>query len=160
MWRILHALSPVQSLALASFSAASLALPLAVQSISRDQTAHLRNLFWPDTLDVDAYVSFSLFFIGVLPALLGYYHLGRLGFLLNVAAGFALAWIMAVCWILCCVYLGHHFGLWSSAVAYAACVILVYLLIAWLHLRAATSPSVRDAQRKLHLLPAGTLRLL
>ena len=141
MWRILHVLSPVQSLALASFSAASLALPLAVQSISRDQTALLRNLFWPDTLEV--YVSFSLFFIGVLPALLGYYHLGRLGFLLNVAAGFALAWIMAVWWILCFVYLGHHFGsLWSSAVAYAACVILVYLLIAWLHLRAATSPSV------------------
>ena len=163
MWRTLHVLSPVQSLALASFSAASLALPLAVQSISRDQTAlYLRNLFWPDTLYVDAYVNFSLFFIGVLPALLGYYHLGRLGFLLNVAAGFALAWIMAVCWILCLVHLGrHHFGsLWSSAVAYAACIILVYLLIAWLHLRAATSPSVRDAQRKLHLLPTGTLWLL
>ena len=104
MWRTLHVLSPVQSLALASFSAASLALPLAVQSISRDQTAlYLRDLFWPDTLYVDAYVNFSLFFIGVLPALLGYYHLGRLGFLLNVAAGFALAWIMAVCWILCLV---------------------------------------------------------
>ena len=156
MWRRLHVLSPVQSLVLASVSAASIALPLAVQSVSRDQTALFRNLVWPDTLN--PYVTFSLVFIGVVPSLLGYYHLGRLGFLLSVAAGFALAWIMAVCGILCFVYLGHHFGsVWLSTVAYAACVAMVYLLIARLHLRAATSPSVRDAQRKLHLLPTGTL---
>jgi hypothetical protein len=156
MWPRLHVLSPVQSLVLASVSAASIALPLAVQSVSRDQTALVRNLFWPDTLN--PYVTFSLLFIGVVPALLGYYHLGQLGFVLNVAAGFALAWIMAVCGILCFVYLGHHFGsVWLSTVAYAACVVLVYLLIARLHLRAATSPSVRDAQRMLHLLPTGTL---
>jgi hypothetical protein len=156
VWRRLHVLSPVQSLVLASVSAASIALPLAVQSVSRDQTALVRNLVWPETLN--PYVTFSLFFIGVVPALLGYYHLGRLGFLLNVAAGFALAWIMAVCGILCFVYVGHHFGsVWLSSVAYAACVVLVYLLIARLHLRAATSPSVRDAQRRLHLLPTRTL---
>jgi hypothetical protein len=149
-------LSPVESLVLASVSAASIALPLAVQSASRDQTALVRDLFWPDTLN--PYVTFSLFFIGVVPALLGYYHLGRLGFLLNVAAGFALAWIMAVCGILCFVFVGHHFGsVWLSAVAYAGCVVLVYVLIARLHLRAATSPSVRDAQRRLHLLPIRTL---
>jgi hypothetical protein len=152
VWRRLHVLSPVQSLVLASVSAASIALPLAVQSVSRDQTALVRNLFWPETLNL--YVTFSVFFIGVVPALLGYYHLGRLGFLLNVAAGFALAWIMAVCGILCFAYIGHHFGsVLLSTVAYAACVALVYLLIARLHLRAATSRSVRDAQRRLHLLP-------
>jgi hypothetical protein len=156
MWRRLHVLSPVQSLVLASVSAASIALPLAVQSVSRVQTALLRNLFWPDTLG--PYVTFSLIFIGVMPALIGYYHLGRLGFLLNVAAGFARAWVMAVCGILCFVYLGHHFGsVLLSTVAYAACVVLVYLLIARLHLKAATSPSVREAQRKLHLLHGRTL---
>ena len=143
MWHRLHSLSPVQSLVLASVSAASIALPLAVQSVSGDQTALLRNLFWPDTLD--PYVTFSLVFIGVVPALLGYYHMGRVGFVLNFAAGFALAWMMAVCGILCFAYLGHHFGsVWLSTVAYAACVVLVYLLIARLHLRAATSPSLRD----------------
>jgi hypothetical protein len=155
VWRRLHILSPVQSLVLASVSAASIALPPAVQSVSRDQTALLRNLFWPDTLN--PYVTFSLVFIGVVPALLGYYHLGRLGFVLNVAAGFALAWMMAVCGILCFAYLGHHFGsVLLCTVAYAACIVIVYLLIARLHLRAATSPSVRDAQRRLHLLPTGT----
>jgi len=155
VWRRLHVLSPVQSLVLASVSAASIALPLAVQSVSRDQMALMRNLFWPDTLS--PYITFSLFFIGVVPALLGYYHLGRLGFLLNVAAGFALVWIMAVCGILCFAYVGHHFGsVWLSVIAYAGCVVLVYLLIVRIHLRAATSQSIRDAQRKLHLLPTRT----
>jgi hypothetical protein len=156
VWRKLHMLSPVQSLVLASISAALIALPLAVQQVSRNQTALLQNLFWPDTLN--PYVTFSLFFIGVVPPLLGYYHLGRLGFLLNVAAGIALTWIMAVCGILCFVYVGHHFeSVWLSALTFAACVVLVYLLIARLHLKAATSPSVRDAQRRLHLLPTSTL---
>jgi hypothetical protein len=137
MWRRLHVLSPVQSLVLASVSAASIALPLAVQSVSRDQTALLRDLFWPDT--VNLYLTFSIFFIGVVPALLGYYHLGWLGFLLNIAGGFALAWIMAVCGVLCFVGVGHLFGSVSlSAGAYAGCVALVYLLIARLHLWAAT----------------------
>jgi hypothetical protein len=156
VWRSLHVLSPVQSLVLASVSAASIAFPLAVRSASSNDTVLLRNLFWPDTLN--PYITFSLVFIGVVPALLGYYHLGRLGFVLNIAAGFALAWVMAVCGILCFVYIGHHFGsVWLSTVAFAACVALVYLLIARLHLRAATSLSVRDAQRKLGLLPTRTL---
>ena len=127
MWRRLHILSPVQSLVLASISAASIALPLAVQSVSRDQRALLHNLFWPDALN--PYITFSLVFSGVVPVLLGYYHLGRLGFVLNVAAGFALVWIMAVCGILCFVYLGHRFGnAWLSTLAYASCVVFVYLL--------------------------------
>jgi len=156
VWRRLHVLSPVQSLVLASISAALIALPLAAHSVSRDQTALLHDLFWPDTLN--PYLTFSLVFIGVVPALLGYYHLGRLGFLLNVAAGFALAWITAVCGIMSFAYLGHLFGsAWLSTLTYAACVVLIYLIIARLHLRAASSPSMRDAQRKLHLLPTGTL---
>jgi hypothetical protein len=105
-------------------------------------------------------MTFSLVFIGVVPALLGYYHLfvGRLGFLLNFGAGFALAWIMAVCGMLCFAFVGHLSGSkWLSTVAYAACLALVYILIARFHLRAAKFPSVLDAQRKLHLLPTGTV---
>jgi len=131
-------------------------LPLAAQLVSSDRTALVRILFWPDT--VNPYVTFSVIFIGVVPALLGYYHLGRLGFMLNVAAGLALSWIMAACGIVCFVYFGNYFGsVWISIVAYSACVVLVYLLMARLHLRAATSPSIRDAQRKLHLFRPRTL---
>jgi hypothetical protein len=156
MWRRLHILSPVQSLVVASVSAATIALPLvlAEQLVSRNERALLRSLFWPDALD--PYITFSFVFIGVVPALLGYYHLGRLGFLLNVASGFALALIMAVCGMLCFAFVGHLSGsTWLSTVAYAACLALVCILIARFHLRAAKSPSVLDAQRKLHLLPTG-----
>ena len=152
MWRKLHVLGPVQSFVVASLSAASIALSFALQSVSHNEAALFRNVFWPDRLS--PYLTFSLVFIGVVPALLGYYHLGRLGFLVNVAAGFALAWIMMVCWVLCFLYVGHYFGsIWLSTVAFGACVALVYLFIARLHLRAAGSASTRDAQRKLRLLP-------
>ena len=146
----------MQTLIVASLSAASIALPLAAQLASRHQRALIRSLFWPDTLE--PYITFSLIFIGVLPALLGYYHLGRLGFVVNVVAGFALSWIMAVCGMLCFVVVGHYSGsVWLSTIVYGVCVGLVYLLITGIHIRAATSPTVRDAQRKLRLLPIVTL---
>jgi hypothetical protein len=159
MWRRLHVLSPVQILVVASVSAAAIALPLALELVSHNETALLRSLFWPEMLD--PYMTFSFVFIGAVPALLGYYHLGRLGFLLNVLGGFALAWIMAVCGMLSFAFVGHLSGsALLSAVTYAACVALVYILIAWLHLRVASSPAVRDAQRKRRLLPTGTLWML
>ncbi len=152
MWRRLHVLSSAQSFVLATICAAFIALPIAVQSVSRDETALLRDLLWPHQLN--PYISFSVFFVGVLPPLLGYFHLGRLGLLLNIAAGFVLMWLTAVFGILCFVYLGHHFGsIWVSTFAFVAGVLLLYLLMAWLHFRAAKSRSLRDAQRKLRLLP-------
>jgi hypothetical protein len=99
VWRRLHVLNPVQGLVLASVSAAIIALPLALQSVPRNDTALLRNFFWPDILN--PYITFSFVFLGIVPALLGYYNLGRLGFLLSVSLGFAFAWIMAVCGLLC-----------------------------------------------------------
>lgn len=156
MWRRLHVLSPVQVLVVASVSAATIALPLAAQLAPHKETALLRSLFWPYTLDL--YMTFSFIFIGVVPTLLGYYHLGRLGFLLSVAAGFALAWTMAVCGVLCFALVGRLSGnAWLGVVAYAAFLAVVYILIARFHLRAAKSPSVLDAQRKLHLLSTGTV---
>ena len=159
MWRKLHVLGPVQSLVLASISAAFIALPIAVQLVSRYQAARFRIDFWPDALN--PYITFSIVLIGVLPVLLGYYHLARLGFLLGVAAGLAVAWSMALCGILSFVWVGHYFGsVWLSVVLYAACVAVVYLLIARLHLLATRSSFLRDAQRKLSRVPSGTLALL
>jgi len=154
MWRTLHVLSPLQSLVLASVSAAIVAVPLALEAASRRELLH--DFFWPDALN--PYIVLSLVFIGVVLVLLGYYHLGRLGFLLSVALGFALAWVMAVCGIFCFVGVGHYFGrVRLSAIAYTTCFSLAYMLIARLHLKAAKSQSVHDAQRKLRLVPAGML---
>jgi hypothetical protein len=151
VWRSLHILSAVQSLAVATASAALIALPITVHLISHDEAARFRIPFWPDLLN--PYITFSIVLIGLLPVLFGYYHLGRLGFLLGVAAGLALIWSMAVCGVLSFVWIGHYFGsLWLSAVLYAACVVVVYVFIARLHLRATTSSSLHDVQRKLRLI--------
>jgi hypothetical protein len=151
MWRKLHVLSPLQSLLLASASAAIVALPVAMQAAFRHQLTILHDFYWPDTLD--PYILFTIAFVGLVLVLLGYYHVGRLGFLLSVALGFALAWVMAVFGILCFVGVGHYSGsVKLSTAAYAISVALVYMLLALLHLRAAKSQSIRDAQRKLRLV--------
>jgi len=143
----------VQSFALGSVCAAVIALPLAIRLVSLDDTSLLRDLFWPHQLD--PYIVFPAFFIGVLPVLLGYFHLGRLGVILNLGLGFALVWLIAACAALCFVCLLVWLGM-----SYAVCVLLVYLLMLWLHMKAVTSPSVRDAQRKMRLVRANTPSLL
>src|SRR2546423_13272087 len=104
MWRRVHVLGPVQSLIVASLSAAFISTALTILLVSREQTG-LRIIFWPDTLH--PYITFSIVLIGVISPLLGYYHLGRLGFLLTVASGFAITWLMAVCAFLCFAYVGY-----------------------------------------------------
>lgn len=156
VWRRFHLLSPMQSFVVGSLASAIFALPFAVRSISHDDTAWLRDLLWPHQLH--PYVTFSLVFIGVLPALLGYFHLGRLGLLLNTAAGFIVMWLMAVFGILCFVSVGHYFDrVIVSAFAYFAGAVLLYLFMGWLHFRAATASSIREVQRKLRLLPTSML---
>ena len=154
MWRRVQILSPVNSLIVASLSASALAIPLAVQSIPNNETALLRNFLWPDTFT--PYITFSMVFIGVVPVLLGYYHFGRLGLFLNIAGGFALAWVMLVCAIFCFLRVGNWSGsVRLATVAYTACVALTCIGVAWLHFKASRSAFVRDAQRKLRLLPTG-----
>ena len=102
----------------------------------------------------------SLIFPSIVPVpvLLGYYHLGRVGFLLNLFVGLALAQVMAVCGIICFVGLGHYFGsVRLSVSSYAICILLIYMVIAGLHLKAAKSESAHDAQRKLRIVATGTL---
>jgi len=137
---------------LASVSAALIASPLVLQSAPHSGTPFMRDLFWPDILT--PYLVFSAAFIGVVPVLLGYYHLGRLGFLVSLAVGLALGWSMPLCALLCFALTERCSGSrWLGAIPYLLCFLLLYLLIAKLHFRAVTSTSLREAQTKLHLMP-------
>jgi hypothetical protein len=151
MWRSIRVLGPVQSFVLASTSAAVIAIPLTIWSISHE-SGLLRDLFWPHELA--PYIEFSLLLLGLMPILLGYFHLGRLGALVALAVGFGITWLMSVCGVMCFVYLGRK---WLSSVAYAFCVVLLYSLLFWLHLRAIRSLSIRDAQQKMRLTNADVL---
>ena len=150
VWRRIHILGPVQSFVLGSICAAVIALPLAVQTVSRDETSILRGLFWPQQLD--PFIVFPAFFLGVLPLLLGYFHLGRVGFILSLGLGIPLPWLMALSAVLCFLRL----PMWLGMLSYTGCVLLVYMLMFWLHMKAIKSPSVRDAQRKMRLATASS----
>ena len=153
MWRRVHVLSPMQSLVMASVCAAFISTALTILLVSREQTA-FRIIIWPEALD--PYITFSVVLIGVISPLLGYYHLGRLGFLLTVASGFAITWLMAVCAVLCFAYVGYNLGhVWLSFGTYSGCIALTYSLLVWLHLWVSNSPTLHAAQQKLRLLSEG-----
>jgi hypothetical protein len=150
MWRKVHVLSAVQSLIVASISAGFVSIAFTIELIFREQNGfHI--VVWPDALS--PCINFSIVLIAVISPLLGYYHLGRLGFLLNMAAGLATAWLMAACAIICFILGDHYFGnVWFSFAVYLTCVALAYMIIVWFHLRAAKSSSLRETQQKLRLL--------
>jgi len=133
----------VQILFVASISAALISGALTIEF--GNQTA-VPILFWPDSMNFC--ITFSIVSVGMISPLLGYYHLGRLGFLLTVVAGLATSWLMAVCAVVSFVYLETVL---LSFATYAACLALAYMILVWLHLRAARSSSIREAQRKLRL---------
>jgi hypothetical protein len=122
MWLRLHHLGQVQSLIVASVSAALISGALTIRLASGDQTA-VRVLFWPDYMN--AFITFSIVLIGVIFPLLGYYDLGRLG-TADSAAGFATTWLMAVCAFLSFAY---STNVLLSFATYAECVAMSYVTL-------------------------------
>ncbi len=159
VWRRIRVLGPVRSFVLSSVCAAVVILPLAVHTISVDQRSILSDLFWPHQLD--PFIVFSEFSLAVLPLLLGYYHLGRLGLILSLGLTIPLPWLMAVCAMGCFAWIPMKLGIkedmpsfWLCTLGYTWCVLLVYMVIFWLHMKVFSSRSVRDAQRKMGLAAA------
>ncbi len=130
---------------MASASAAILALPFAVNSVSRNETAMFRDLFWPHQFN--PFLTFAVAFLALLPVLLGYYHLGRVGLILGTLVAMGTGFIMTLSTLL--IMLG-----WLGVLAYTVIGLLVCLLLFLAHMKTSNSPSIRDAQRALHLVAA------
>jgi cation transport ATPase len=145
VWRKIHILRPVPSFVVASASSAILALPFAVNSVSRNETAMFRDLFWPHQFN--PFLTFAVVFLALLPVLLAYYHLGRAGLMVSTLAAMGTGFVMTISTVL--IMLG-----WLGVLAYTAIGLLVYLLLFVAHMKAAKSRSIRDAQRVLHLVPS------
>jgi hypothetical protein len=88
-------LSRTQVFIVTSLSAAVISIPIAVASTPHDDTAILRDLFWPRRLD--PLIIFSSVFLSLLPILLAYYSLGRLGGMLSLALSFVMWYGLIVC---------------------------------------------------------------
>jgi hypothetical protein len=71
VWQKFHILSGVQVLVVLSVCSAVIAVPFAIASISRNETAILRDFFWPHQLN--SLIGLGSAFGSVLPLFLGYY---------------------------------------------------------------------------------------
>jgi len=103
VWRKFHILSRVQVFVVSCVCAAVIAVPFAIASISHDETALFRDLFWPHQFN--PLINYGAIFMSVLPLLLGYYQLGRLGALLSLAVSVVAFCVMALCAF--CSFGGH-----------------------------------------------------
>src|SRR5580700_3179432 len=82
VWQKFHVLSRAQVFIVASVCAAAIALAVALASIPADGTSW--NRFLGPSRRLDPFINLGSAFVAVLPALLGYYHLARLGALLGL----------------------------------------------------------------------------
>jgi hypothetical protein len=145
MWRQLRLLGRVQIVIVASVCSAVIAIPFAIASISHNETAWLRDLLWPHQFD--PFIIFSSVFLSLVPVLLAYYHLGRLGAMLGLAVS-PVAWYSTM--LLALLFIKCSGPLWG-AMEFGGTCFLLYALLCVVHIKVANSRTVRDVQRVLHL---------
>ena len=136
---------------MASACAVVIALAVAFASIPADGTSW--NVFLRPSRQLDPFINFGSAFVSVLPVFLGYYHLARLGSLLGVAVS-ATMWSATQSWA-GFVFVFHLVGhsLVAQEITYLIFWLLLSMLVLWVHLRASSSHSIREAQRLLRLVP-------
>ena len=131
---------------MSSMSAAIITIPIAAASVSHDETAILRDLFWPHQLG--PLIIFSSVFLALLPLLLAYYNLGRLGAMLCPCLSFVMLYAL----IVCAIFIFQYLSPWLAVVGYLGACLLLYLLVLRLHMKAAISHRIQDIQRALRLV--------
>ena len=151
MWRNFHILTRIQVFLVSSASYARIAASFAVRSASQHRGGFLANFWWPHQFD--PLIIFGSVFLSLLPVILAYYHLGRLGAILAAAVSVIAFYGMAFC-ALYLFIVGAAFG----AVGYTVICLLLYVSLFLLHTRAAGSRRVEGVQRSLGLVPSKGIR--
>jgi len=101
----------------------------------------------------DPFVNFGSAFLTVLPLLLGYYHLARLGVLVGLAVSAVMFWATQISafFVLAIQLVGRSVML--QEVAYVVVWLLLMMTVLWVHMKASNSRAIQNAQRSLHLVP-------
>jgi hypothetical protein len=146
VWQKFHVLNRLQVFVVSSVCAAVIAVPFAIASISHDETAIFRDLFWPHQFN--PLINFGSIFASVLPVLLGYYHLGRVGALLSLAVSATTCFVT----VLCAFRFFAGGAVLLGAIAYVGACVLLSMLVFALHMKASNSRAIRDAQRSPRLV--------
>lgn len=87
-------------------------------------------------------------FLSLVPVLLAYYNLGRLGAMLCPFLSFVMFYGLVVC----AIFIFHNLSPWIAVLTYLGACLLLYLLVLILHMKAAISRTVQDVQRTLRLV--------
>src|ERR1039458_3657267 len=145
MWQKFHILIRAQVFVLTSVCAAVIAFAVALAWLPADGTSW--NRFLGPSRQFDPFINFGSAFVSVLPVLLGYYHLARLGALLGCAVSAVMCFATQVCagFVFGIQLLGNSVVL--QKVAYVGVWLVLSTLVFWVHMRLSNSPAVRDAQR-------------
>jgi hypothetical protein len=153
VWQRFHILSRLQVFVVASVCAAILALAVALASIPADGTSWYR--FLGPSRQFDPFINFGSAFVSVLPVLLGYYHLARVGALLGFAVSAVMCFVTQVCagFVFGFQLIGHSVLLQERT--YSGIWLLLSILVLWGHMKASNSHAIREAQRSLRLAPNG-----
>src|SRR5260221_2335916 len=121
-------------------------MPRESASVTQDETAFLRVVYWP--LKLGPLIIFSSVFLALLPLLLAYYNLGRLGAMLCPFLSFVMLYALTVC----AIFIFQYLSPWLAVVGYSGACLLLYLLVLRLHMKAAISHRIQDIQRALRLV--------
>jgi hypothetical protein len=149
VWQKFHILSRSQVFVVATVCAAVVALAVALASIPADGTSW--NRFLGPSRQLDPFINFGAVFVSVLPILVGYYHLARLGAFVGFAASALIFYVSQVCAGFIFVFRVVGRSLMLQEATYVAVWMLLSLLLLWAHIKVSNSVAIRRAQQLLRL---------
>jgi len=147
MWQKFRILSRRHVFFVAFLCAVVIALAIALASIPADGVSWYR--FLGHSRQFDPFINFGSGLVSVLPILLGYYHLARLGIFLGLAISALACFTTQVCAELIFEFQIIGRSLIVQKTTYVGVWVLIGALLLWAHIKASDSSRVRDAQRLL-----------
>ena len=153
VWRKFHILNRTQVFVVASVCSVVIGFAVALASIPADGVSWGR--FLGPSRQLDPFINFGSAFISVLPVLLGYYHLARVGALMGIAISAFACFATQVCaeFIFGLQVVGRSTDVQEAT--YVGMWLLLGIVLLCAHIRASNSDAVRDTQRLLRLTPQG-----
>jgi hypothetical protein len=133
----------------ASLCGLVIAMAVAVASTPADGTSW--NRFLGPSRQLDPLINFGSAFVSVLPIILGYYHLARLGAFLGIFISALTCYTTQLCAGFIFVFQMFGRAVALQETIYICVWMLMAMLILWVHIRTSNSERIRDAQRSLRL---------
>jgi hypothetical protein len=145
VWWRFHVLSRGQVFVTCSVSAAILASPFAIVAAAHPRYGIFRDFFWPHQFD--PVIPFVAAFLAIIPVLLSYYHLGRIGVVVSSVLAVVIFYVV----VFAALYAFLLRPLPIAAGIFLSACVLLYVSTLALHNKACSARSIAEAKRSLKL---------